>query len=149
MEPSQLFAHWQQVRADLLATVDKFSESELSFVPFNCSWPVGRIMLHIAECEDYWLHAQVRHELQPPVWYRLADYPTREAIKSALEAAHSRTMRFLDGLDEASLEQTYQITHGETFTLYWIIWHVLEHEIHHRGELSLILGMLGREGLDV
>jgi uncharacterized damage-inducible protein DinB len=34
-------------------------------------------------------------------------------------------------------------------SLGWIIWHVLEHEIHHRGELSLILGLLGREGLDV
>jgi uncharacterized damage-inducible protein DinB len=26
--------------------------------------------------------------------------------------------------------------------------HILEHEIHHRGELSLILGLLGREGLN-
>jgi uncharacterized damage-inducible protein DinB len=26
---------------------------------------------------------------------------------------------------------------------------VLEHEVHHRGELSLIHGLLGREGLDV
>jgi len=24
----------------------------------------------------------------------------------------------------------------------------MEHEIHHRGELSLILGLFGREGLD-
>ena len=38
---------------------------------------------------------------------------------------------------------------GETFSLQWIIWHVLEHEIHHRGELSFILGTLGRTGLDV
>ncbi len=29
-----------------------------------------------------------------------------------------------------------------------LLWHVIEHEIHHRGELSLMLGMLGREGLD-
>jgi uncharacterized damage-inducible protein DinB len=29
-----------------------------------------------------------------------------------------------------------------------MLWHVVEHEIHHRGELSLILGLLGREGLD-
>jgi uncharacterized damage-inducible protein DinB len=29
-----------------------------------------------------------------------------------------------------------------------MVWHVMEHEIHHRGELSLLLGMLGHEGLD-
>jgi uncharacterized damage-inducible protein DinB len=29
-----------------------------------------------------------------------------------------------------------------------MISHLLEHEIHHRSELSLILGMLGTDGLD-
>jgi uncharacterized damage-inducible protein DinB len=43
-----------------------------------------------------------------------------------------------------------QLSHwGEPIPLRWIIWHVLEHEVHHRGELSLILGLLGKEGLDV
>ena len=29
----------------------------------------------------------------------------------------------------------------------WIIWHVLEHDIHHGGEVSLTLGSHGMEGL--
>ena len=29
-----------------------------------------------------------------------------------------------------------------------MLWHVLEHEIHHRAELSLTLGLLGHEGLN-
>ena len=29
----------------------------------------------------------------------------------------------------------------------WIIWHVLEHEIHHGGEISLVLGMKGVPGI--
>ncbi len=149
MKPGQIFSRWEQVRVDLLATVDKFNDDELTYLPFEGSWPVGQIILHIAECEDFWLHALVRQEIQQSVSYGLADYPGKPAIKTVLEAAHRRTKRFLDGLDEASLQQTYQIPGGETFTLDWIIWHVLEHEVHHRGELSLILGMLGREGLDV
>ena len=39
--------------------------------------------------------------------------------------------------------------HNESFTLGWLIWHVLEREVHHRGELSLALGLLEGEGLDV
>ncbi len=31
----------------------------------------------------------------------------------------------------------------------WVIWHVLEHEIHHGGELSFTLGSFGLPGLDV
>ncbi len=30
-------------------------------------------------------------------------------------------------------------------TRQWIVWHVLEHEIHHGGELSLALGTYGLE----
>lgn len=29
----------------------------------------------------------------------------------------------------------------------WIIWHVFEHEIHHGGEISLVLGMNGLPGI--
>jgi uncharacterized damage-inducible protein DinB len=149
MKPSQLFSHWEQVRLDLLATIDKFSEAELGYMPFEGSWPVGQVMLHIAECEDYWLHGLVRHELTPPIEYKLAEHATKSAILQVLSLAHSRTLRFLDGLEERDLDQEYHTRYGETFTLAWIIWHVLEHEIHHRGELSLALGLLGRQGLEV
>jgi uncharacterized damage-inducible protein DinB len=149
MQPRQLYGHWGQIRTDLLTTIDAFSDAELSYAPFEGSWPVGQIMLHIAECEDHWLHGLVRQELKPPIDYRLSDYPTKADIKGVLDSAHRRTLLFLKSLEEKDLDQTYQTRFGETFSLYWIIWHVLEHEIHHRGELSLILGLLGREGLDV
>jgi uncharacterized damage-inducible protein DinB len=149
MKPSQIFKHWDQIRSGLLQTISCFSDQELAYVPFESSWPVGQIMLHIAECEDHWLHGVVRHEFTPPVNYSLADYPTKSEILAVLDNAHSRTLPFLDTLDEADLDQLYQTRFGETFSLSWIIWHVLEHEIHHRGELSLVLGLLGREGLEV
>ena len=66
-----------------------------------------------------------------------------------LEQARQRTATLLEQLDEGDLSCEYETQKGERFTLGWIIWHVLEHEIHHRGELSMALGLLGREGLDV
>ncbi len=35
----------------------------------------------------------------------------------------------------------------EVFTRRWVIWHLIEHDIHHGGEISLILGMHGLAGL--
>ena len=149
MKPSQMFSHWDQVRADLLATIDMFKEDELTFVPFSGSWPVGKIMLHIADCENYWLHFVVRHEIEIWSYYDLVDHLTKPAIKEVLEGVREKTLPFLDSLDESDLDGKYKTPEGEVFTLRWIIWHVLEHEIHHRGELSLALGLLGRPGLDV
>jgi len=146
---SRMFAHWEKVRAGLLETINQFGDDELAFVPFEGSWPVGQIMLHIADCEDNWLHVMVRQEFEPWVDYPLADYPSRAAIKQVLWRTHARTLPFLESLDESDLDAEYVAPDGWRFTLGWAIWHVLEHEIHHRGELSLALGLLGREGLDV
>ena len=106
-------------------------------------------MLHIADCEDNWLHGVVRREFQPWIFYDIKDYPTKAKIIDVLGHARRRTLSYLETLQEADLNSTYAIPDGTRFKLGWIIWHVLEHEIHHRGELSLALGFLGREGLDV
>ena len=150
MKVSQQFSHWKQVREDLLSIIDKFKEEELSYVPFESSMPVGQIMLHIGEAEEGWFRTFVSKELEEWPDFDLEDFPTTEAIKAQLTLIHARTEKYLESLNVDDLERS--IDHPKRdyrLPLGWIIWHVLEHEIHHRGELSLILGMLGRPGLDV
>ncbi len=40
---------------------------------------------------------------------------------------------------------------GQTHTMprQWVIWHLIEHDLHHGGELSLTLGMHGLTGVDI
>jgi uncharacterized damage-inducible protein DinB len=150
MNLSQIFSHWKQVRSDLITTIDKFNEADLTYVPFPSSWAVGRMMLHIAEAEEGWFRYAVTGELEGwPEQYTLNHFPTKEEIKSALETVHTRTVQYLETLDGEGAHQMVGVPWGESMPLLWIIWHVVEHEIHHRAELSLILGLLGREGLDV
>ena len=37
----------------------------------------------------------------------------------------------------------------EAFTRQWVIWHLIEHDIYHTGEISQILGMHGIKGVDL
>ena len=62
---------------------------------------------------------------------------------------HNRTIEFMSTLEIEDLNTIIDYPWDGKGSLGWIIWHVIEHEIHHRGELSLILGMLGREGIDI
>jgi len=41
-------------------------------------------------------------------------------------------------LGDTSTDQPIVVPWGESIPLFWIVWHVVEHEIHHRGELSLL-----------
>ncbi|HTX79266.1 MAG TPA: DinB family protein [Longilinea sp.] len=145
MKPDQFFRHWKQTRQQLYAMIDRFQEGELTYQPFPTWWTAGQIMLHVAESEDYWVRCVILKEIDISPKYALADYPTKDKIKGKLEESHGRTEKFLTGLEEADLQKALKYE-GDSHTLYWIIWHMIEHEIHHRGELSLILGMLGKKG---
>jgi uncharacterized damage-inducible protein DinB len=149
MKLSAMYSHWDQVRSGLLSTIAEFSEDELQYAPFKDSWSAGQIMLHIADCEENWLHGVVQGDFDPWISYPLSEYPSKVDIRRLLDSTRERTIAFLDELTTGDLETIYTSPNGEKYTLRWIIWHVLEHEIHHRGELSLILGLLGRVGLDV
>jgi uncharacterized damage-inducible protein DinB len=150
MKPSDLFAHWERVQRQTLAAIDLFSDSELAFRPFPASWPVGEIMLHIAGAEDGWFRHVVWREVSEwPPDGRLDEHPSRAAIKAVVSSVHSRTAAYLASLDESDLQRTIEFPWGGSASLYWVIWHVIEHEIHHRGELSLILGLLGRQGTGI
>ena len=151
MNLDQLFGHWDQIRTDLLTTIDKFDPDELAFIPFDGSWPVGQIMLHIADAEEGWFRYVIARERQDWPTYSLGDNPTPASIKSLLGEVHDRTKIQLASLDLIDLDRDIELPNhpGQSLKLGWIIWHVLEHEIHHRGELSFALGLLGRDGLDV
>jgi uncharacterized damage-inducible protein DinB len=47
------------------------------------------------------------------------------------------------------LDDRFTGPRGNVRTRGWIIWHVVEHDLHHGGELSLTLGMHGVPALDL
>jgi uncharacterized damage-inducible protein DinB len=144
-----LSSKWAQVREGLLATIDKFSDGELGFQPVAGGYSVAQLMLHIANEEDIevgYALARRLDTLPPPP--AAARFTTKVSIVAALQESHARTVAYLDGLTDADLEAGAELPWGQTARRSDMLMHTLEHEIHHRGELSLTLGLLGREGLD-
>jgi uncharacterized damage-inducible protein DinB len=149
MTLNQLISRWKQVRAGLLVTIRGFSDEELSYRPIEGGWTVAQLMLHIAHEENGEIHYGITGELTEwPAEYPPADYPSLDSIEALLTKVHDRTEAYLETLDDADLERVITAPWGKSYPLTDMLWHVLEHEIHHRGELSLILGLLGHEGLD-
>ena len=150
MLPNDIFSQWKQIRTGLIDIINQFDEQDLVFKPHPTSWPAGRIALHIASAEEGWFRYAVSGELDEwPEDFRLANFPNITSILKILGDVHQKTEIFLDSLSEADLETIIKTPWQAEIPLMWIVWHVIEHEIHHRGELSLILGILGKGGLDV
>ena len=74
---------------------------------------------------------------------------TREDIKRLLESIHTPVLDYLRSIDDQRLTRSIKTPWVTQQTLAKMIDHMIEHELHHCGELSLILGMLGPKGLNV
>lgn len=149
MNVDYVLSRWQTVRTGLLDTIDKFRADELDFTPFPGSRPVRHIMVHIAH-EEYgeFAHGVIQTLSDFPAEYNLQDYPTPAAVKALLNAMHTPTLTYLRTLTDDDLNQVIDTPWGASYRVIEMIDHMIEHEIHHRAELSLILGMLGREGFN-
>ncbi|NIM94197.1 MAG: hypothetical protein GTO18_10865 [Anaerolineales bacterium] len=149
MKVKKVISDWRRIREGLIDTIEKFTEDELTYKPYDTCYSVGQTMLHIAHEEfgeiQYGLSKEL-HEFPPA--YELDEYPTIGSIKDLLTDVHTQTEMYLNSLEDQDLEDEFEAQWGETRPLIDFIFHVMEHEIHHRGELSLIIGLLGREGLD-
>lgn len=150
MKLLELFEHWTEVRGGLVRTAERFRQDELSYVPFPGARSLAEALLHIANAEEGWFRYAVTQELAEwPEAPSPKDHPSLAAVLSLVATVHEGTLAYLAPLDVGEFDRTMRTPWGEELTLGQIIWHVIDHEIHHRGEPSLILGLLGREGLQV
>jgi len=152
MNADQLFGHWDFVRQGLLQALDQLTYEQLQFTPRPELRTIGAIASHIASAEDGWFLYIVWHETaQWPADLRCSSVA---ALKELLGRVHDRTKAYLatisaDAPAPSEVDQAIALPWGPQMPLRWVIWHVLEHEIHHRGEIYLMLGLLGMEAPDV
>jgi uncharacterized damage-inducible protein DinB len=88
-------------------------------------------------------------------WDR-AGQPARSAAElvSGLETTWKVIEEALQRWTIADLDETLRDVDEDTgeeevFTRQWVIWHLLEHDLHHGGEISFSLGMHGLAAIDL
>lgn len=148
MNSHGLFKHWNEVRSVLVAALDKINDGQLNFIPRPGLWSLRETVVHIAGTEDGWLRCYTanRWNENPP---QAVDYPTIETLKGLLAKEHAVTEAQFSEDIEKTLAQNCTLPWGGKCTMDWAVWHVIEHEIHHRGEIFLMLGLMGIEAPDV
>lgn len=73
---------------------------------------------------------------------------TKVSLLALLDAAHTQTVDYLKALDDSALSRIITTPWGPIYRLVEMIGHLIEHEIHHRAELSLIPGNARARGVE-
>ena len=145
MKAAEYFDHWIKVWRDLMRAVSMLSDEDLEYRPNeNYERSIGDILRHLINLEQGWIHFVIRREIDDWPAER-DDLETVADLKAEMEMVHEQTMDYLQGLPAEDFNRIVQVPDDGTPKLGWILWHVLEQQIHHRGELYLCLSMLGME----
>ncbi|CAM4017278.1 DinB family protein [Saccharibacillus endophyticus] len=149
----------EDIRRDLLQKLEGLTQDELDAAEDGDVTTVGALLYHIADVETSWLHFDMllRKKLDPELepWFTA---PTRnergevwcpqgESLERHLERLAVVRRDFLEKFRSVDLEdwRTIREVPGEyDVTPEWIVYHLIEHEAHHRGQIFRMIGRMRR-----
>lgn len=152
-----IYANWRGYNDRLQNCLAPLTNEQLSLQPAPRMWPLGQIVQHIISVRAGWFSGTLQDADQAMNEYMLwgqRDSPERSAVElvSGLAATWAFIESRLQRWTPADCAQTFpdewdgqihQVSRS------WVIYHVLEHDLHHGSEVSLILGINGLQSLDL
>jgi uncharacterized damage-inducible protein DinB len=148
MKAADLYPYWQLARRDLVSALSQLNDEQLDYSPQQGMRTIGDVARHVIDAEAGWVNLVVLQKDEPWPQYPRERLPTVQSILHEMERVHAVTTGLLQERDVCWLDETRE-QGVQGFALRWVFWHILDHEIHHRGEIFLMLGMLGVEAPDI
>ena len=153
---SLFYQGWDVYQQRLIEAIALLTSEQLALRSSPQNWSVGMLVSHIVATRVWWFHTRMGEgssDLAP-----LASWDDNEELvrpAAELVVGLERTWQMI----QDALARWTPADLGQIFPPYgegsfarsrqYIIWHVLEHDIHHGGELSSILGAHGLAAVDL
>jgi uncharacterized damage-inducible protein DinB len=145
------YAGWEEYHRLLVGGVAPLTDADLQRTIASDLRPIGLLATHIVRTRAAWLHA-VLGEGGPAVGEIAAwdddegPAPRSAELVRGLEVTFAAWKECLQRWTPRDLDAVFHDGSDEV-RRGWVIWHVIEHDLHHGGELSYSLGALGLAGL--
>ena len=148
---------WDVYQQRLVAAIAPLTSEQLALRSSPQNWSVGMLVTHIVSTRVWWFHTRMGEgsaDLAPlALWDENEEEPLRPTAELVvgLERTWQMIQDALARWTPADLAQIFPPYGEGSFarSRQYIIWHVLEHDIHHGGELSSILGAHGLPAVDL
>lgn len=152
-----IYENWRGYNEKLRRCITPLTDEQLTLQPAPGMWPLGQLVQHIISVRAGWFSGTLQDE--DALMTQYMEWGQRESsARSGEELAKGldETWAFI----EARLQRWTPDDCAKTFpdewdgqvyevSRSWVIYHVLEHDLHHGGEISLLLGMNGLRSLDL
>lgn len=148
---------WRQNQGYLESALTGLTAEQLQLRAGPNQLAVGQLTQHIIAVRAYWFHGLLgegNEEIGTYANWDDADAPTRSVkeLLAGLEITWQLMAEAITRWKKADLEQTfaYEAANGIVQrSRNWVIWHVLEQNLHHVGEITTTLGTFGLPAPDL
>lgn len=152
-----IYENWGEYNGRLRKAIAPLTDEQLKLQPAPHMWPIQQLVQHVISARAGWFSAVLQEEdvaMDAYMAWGQRESPPRGPAE--LARGLEETWAFI----EARLKRWSPEDCAQTFadeyngqvrqvSRSWVIYHVLEHDLHHGGEISAILGMHGLKGVAI
>lgn len=147
----------EDVRNVTISGVDHLTKEQLFNEAIKGEYPLGSYLMHIGEAELFWTEMlsgqeqpeELKKRVYYDVWFdpfKAPDGP-KEPLEpgvyfDALKDVRKILFDHLDNMDDSELEDVIKVSWGSC-SKKWIVYHLIEHEAHHRGQIFQMIRQAG------
>jgi uncharacterized damage-inducible protein DinB len=148
---STIYAGWQTYQTLLIAALTPLAPDQLVLRAAPILRSIEEIATHMIGARARWFYQLMGEGGDTfavlATWDRQG-MPTRSSAElvHGLETTWQGMQDAISGWIAADWQQTYpgeEPDEPATITRAWVIWHLIEHDLHHGGEIALTLGVHG------
>ncbi len=152
-----IYENWRGYQEKLRNCIAPLTDEQLSLRPAAHMWPLSLIVQHIISVRAGWFSGTLQDEDAAMMAYmqwgrRGSPDRTGEDLARGLDDTWAFIEACLQRWTPAECARTFpDEDNGQIYEVSrsWVIYHVLEHDLNHGSEVSLILSMNGLRGLDL
>jgi uncharacterized damage-inducible protein DinB len=140
---AQFLEYWDSLRSRTRRVVTIIPPERLEWGPRAGAFTLGDLVRHLATIERYMYAETVagRPSRYPGCGRELAD--GHEAVVAYFDRLDRESREIIGALSEADLLRKCRTPAGSEITTWKWLRAMCEHEVHHRGQIYLMLGLLG------
>lgn len=147
---------WHAYQNTLIEALKPLKAEQLSLRPSPEQLSVGEIAAHIVQSRAAWFFFIMQEggeEFETVGRWKVRGEISakKEEIITGLEFTWERMQEIIAGWTPEHWQRTWPDKDDDNtpdiLTPQWILWHLIEHDLHHGGEISIILGAHDLDGL--
>jgi uncharacterized damage-inducible protein DinB len=134
--------YFSNVRERTLRVARCIPADKIDWSYANGKFTLGDLLRHLAVSERYMFAENIQGNASRYTTHGRELAATREAIFALMERLHAESMDIFSKLSDSDLQRKCCTPGGAEITSWKWLRSMTEHEIHHRGQIYLYLGML-------